>query len=255
MRKLMTMISVGALALGGSMVLAQDGAATVSRTYDLTGFEEISVVGPHHVVISVGPEFSIRADGPERTFTDTEIEVEDGQLKIHPVEDGRWERRWRDDDEGRREYWDNYQPATFYITLPRIAGASLVGGGDMRIDRVEGSAFSAAVAGSGDLDIATLQVDDARFSVAGSGDLHARGSARQSRVSIAGSGNLRAREVTSSEASITIAGGGNVELTVESDARISIVGGGDVDIAGAARCSVTRMGGGRVRCGGDDVVS
>ena len=95
-----------------------------------------------------------------------------------------------------------------------LEAASLVGGGDMRIDRVEGDEFSASVAGSGDLDVAALRVDDARFSIAGSGDLVARGSARRSRVSIAGSGNVRAREVTSDEASISIAGSGDVALTV-----------------------------------------
>lgn len=255
MRKLLMSVSLGTLAaLGATMVVAQDGdTATISRDYDLVGFEEVSVVGPHHVMISVGPAFSIRAEGPRETLEDTEVAVEDGRLKIQPVDDERWERRRRD-REGWREYWDNYKPATFHITLPAIEAAALAGGGDMRIDRVEGGEFSASVAGSGDLDIAALRVDDARFSIAGSGDLVARGSATRQRVSIAGSGNLRAREVSSREANVSIAGSGNAELTVADDARVSIVGGGDVDIAGPARCSVSRMGGGRVRCGGDDVV-
>ncbi len=249
MRKLL-MAPVAALAaLGGSLAVAQDdGASVVSRSYDLAGFDGVSVIGPHRVVISVGPAYSVRAEGPQETFAKTEVEVEDGRLKIHPVEDERWERRWR--DAGWREYWEDYQPATFYVTLPTIAAASLVGGGGMTIDRVEGGEFSASVAGSGDLDVAVLRVEDARFSIAGSGDLIARGSARRSHVSIAGSGNLRAREVTSAESSISIAGSGNVELTVEDDARVSIVGSGNVDIAGPARCEVSRFGGGRVRCRG-----
>lgn len=255
MRKHLTIVSLAALtALGGSMVAAQEGGeAAVSRSYDVSGFEQISVVGPHRVIISVGPAFSVRAEGPQKTFADTEVEVEDGRLEIHPVEDDRWERRWRDRE--WRDFWEDYEPATFHITLPSLAGVSLVGGGNMSVDRVERGQFSASVAGSGDLDVAALRVDDARFSIAGSGDLIARGSATKSRVSIAGSGNLRAREVRSNEASISIAGSGNVALTVESDARVSIVGGGDVEIAGPARCSVSRMGGGRVRCGGEEVVS
>ena len=247
MRKLLTILSVGALAaLGTSMGAAQEGdRSTISRSYELAGFEAVSVVGPHHVVISVGPGFSVRAEGPQQTLEDTEVEVEDGRLEIHPIEDERWERRRRD-----RDYWENYRPATFHVTLPAITAASLVGGGDMRIDRVEGEEFSASVAGSGRVDLAALRVDDARFSIAGSGDLTARGNARRSRISIAGSGNLQAREVTSDEASISIAGSGNAALTVEDDARISIVGSGDVDIAGPARCSVSRLGSGRVTCNG-----
>jgi hypothetical protein len=242
------MVSLGAVvSFGATMGAAQSGAqAAVARSYDLSGFEEVSVVGPHRVVISVGPGYSVRAEGPQRTLDDTEVEIEDGHLWIHPIDDDRWDRRDHD-------YWRNYEPATFHVTLPRLAGVSLVGGSRMSVDRVEGDRFSASVAGSGDLDVAALRVDDARFSIAGSGDLVARGSARRSRVSIAGSGNLRAREVRSTEAAISIAGSGNAALTVDDDARISIVGSGDVDIAGPARCSVSRLGSGRVRCGGADV--
>jgi len=268
MYKLLTMVSAGTLAaLGASIVAAQDGEtaaiAAGSRSYDLAAFEEISVIGPHRVVVSVGPAFSVRAEGPEQTLADTEVEVDDGRLEIRPIDDDRWEHRCEerddkgDEDEGRWRWrcWDNYKPATFHITLPRIEAVALVGGGTMQIDRVEGAAFSASLAGSGDLDVATLRVDDARFSIAGSGDLVARGSARHSRVSIAGSGNLQARGVTSENASISIAGSGDVALTVQDDARVSIVGSGDVQIAGPARCSVSRFGGGRVRCGGEDVAS
>lgn len=260
MRQLLTLVSATALAvLGGSTSLAQDSApaTTTGRSYDLAGFHGIAVVGPHHIVVSVGPAFSVRAEGPERTLADTEVEIEDGKLKIHPVDDDRWEGRCRDradDRDGQRwRCWDDYQPATFYVTLPTIETAALVGGGDMRIDRVEGGAFSASVAGSGDLDVAALRVDDAKFSIAGSGDLVARGSARHSRVSIAGSGNLQAREVTSGDASISIAGSGNAALTVQDEARVSIVGSGDVEIAGPARCTVSRFGRGKVRCNGENV--
>jgi len=264
MRKILTMAPVAALAaLAASVSVAQDSgqpaAAATGRSYELAGFEEVLVVGPHHIVVSVGPAFSVRAEGSQQTLADTEVEVENGKLKIHPIDDGRWERRCRERDDrsdnGRWRCWDDYQPATFHITLPRVEGVALVGGGDMRIDRVEGAEFSASLAGSGDLDVAALRVDDARFSIAGSGDHLARGSARRSRVSIAGSGKLQAREVTSDEASISIAGSCDVALTVQDNARVSMVGGGEVEISGPAQCSVSRFGGGRVRCNGENVDS
>ena len=147
MRKLLMIAPVAALAaLGASMSAAQDSeqasAASTSRSYDLGAFEEIAVVGPHHVVVSVGPAFSVRAEGPQQTLADTEVEVEDGQLEDPPARRRplgaplRRPRRRRDNRRWR--CWDDYQPATFHVTLPRISGASLVGGGDMRIDRVEG---------------------------------------------------------------------------------------------------------------------
>ena len=265
MRKHLTIVAAASLAaVGASLGAAEDSAVSAaqatSRTYDLGNFESIAVVGPHHVVISVGPGFSVRAEGPQQTLADTEVEVEDGRLKIHPVDDeDYWDRRCGEHgdrrDHGHWRCWNDYPPATFHVTLPRIAAASLIGGGDMRIDRVEGDEFTASVAGSGDLDVAALRVDDARFSIAGSGDLVARGSARHSRVSIAGSGNLQAREVTSSDASISIAGSGDAALTVQDDAHVSIVGSGNVEIAGPARCTVSRFGAGKVLCNGEKVAS
>jgi hypothetical protein len=260
MRRILTVATVATLAaLCASAGVAQQGEASAApggRSYDLAGFEEISVVGPHRVVVTVGPAFSVTAEGSQQTLADTEVEVEDGRLKIHPVKDDEyWDRRCGRRERERRHCWDDYEPATFRVTLPRIEAVSLIGGGDMRVDRVEGGEFRASVAGSGDLDLAQLQVDNAHFSIAGSGDLVARGSARHSRVSIAGSGNLHAREVTSTEATISIAGSGNAALTVQDDARVSIVGSGDVEIAGPARCAVSRFGGGKVRCNGEEVDS
>lgn len=255
MRKLVTLASIGALAvLGATMGSAQSGnPEAVSRSYTFDRFDKVSVVGPHRIVVSVGPAISVRAEGSQATLEDTTVEVENGRLKIHPTDDGRWERRCRDRanarDGQRWRCWEDYQAATFYVTLPQISAASVVGGATMTIDRVEGEDFAGSLAGSGTLDIAALRVNDARLSIAGSGDLRARGTARQSRVSIAGSGNLHARDVTSTDASISIAGSGNAVLTVQDAARVSIVGSGDVDIAGPARCSVSRLGSGNVRCG------
>src|SRR5690606_10118953 len=259
MRTLLTVASFAGLALlGATLVVAQGGTAVPqsSRNYDLSGFDEISVVGPHRVTVSVGPRFAVSAEGPAQALADTEVFVEDGGLRIRPVDDDRWERRCdaRDrDGDRRRRCINDYEPASFHVSLPRISSASLVGNGGMTIDRVEGTDFSAAVAGTGELDVATLRVDDAQFSIAGSGTLVARGSAHRSRVSIAGSGTLNGRDITSDEASISIAGSGDVALTVRDDARVSIVGGGNVEIAGPAHCSVSGFGGGRVRCNGRQV--
>ena len=61
MRKLLAVAVVGALAASGASVVTAQDSAEASRNYDLTGFEQSSVVGPHHVVISVGPAFAVRA--------------------------------------------------------------------------------------------------------------------------------------------------------------------------------------------------
>jgi hypothetical protein len=238
MRKYLTLALAGAsAALGGTIGFAQD-AAGEQQTYTVGEFERVSAVGPQHVRISVGPARSVRASGPHETLAKLEAVVEDGELRIRPKPPYR-----RDMD------WLQFEPVTFHVALPRLAAASLTGSGDMTVDRVVGSDFSAAVAGSGGLAIDSLAVDSARFAVAGSGNVTVRGRARDSHISIAGSGDVQARDVTSATASISIVGSGSTALTVNDEARVSIIGSGDADIAGPARCSVSRMGRGGVTCG------
>jgi hypothetical protein len=248
MRKvLMTMSLAAATACGGSLDTARASdtsapadQALVERNYDATGFEGVSVLGPHRVTVVVGPAFSVRAEGQARTLERIEVVVENGTLRIRPIREDRWDR----DDDSR-----DYAAAHFTVTLPRLTAASMVGSGEMAVDRVEGDSFAASVAGSGTLDVAALRVASADLAIAGSGDLLAHGSARRSDVSIAGSGNLKARELVSESASLSLAGSGDAALTVNGEADISIVGGGEIEIAGAdARCSVSRLGSGNVTC-------
>jgi len=245
MQKLMVLSSLGiVVGLAGTVVTAQQGDAPSAysaqggqRSYEVAGFETISAIGPNDVVVSVGPAVSVRAEGDPDALDKYEVVVEDGELKIQPKRDSGW-----------GFGWDDVKPAKFYVTMPQISAATLIGSGDMKVDRVDGGRFSATVTGSGQLDIAALSVDDAKLTIAGSGDLTARGRARTSEISIAGSGDVLARELTSDTAAVSIAGSGDAALTVQGNANVSIVGSGDVDIAGDARCTVTRMGSGEVRC-------
>ena len=209
------------------------------RSYDVSGFDKVSAAGPMHVMVAVGPAFSVRAEGPDESLDRYEVVVEHGSLEIRPTHSNFWGSSWK-----------GFGPATFNVTLPQLSATSMAGSGDMKVDRVEGSRFSVSVAGSGKFEIGSLSVDEARFSVAGSGDLTAHGHAARSNVSVAGSGDVHLRELSSDHANVSIIGSGDAALTVNQDAHISMVGSGDVDIDGTANCKVSRFGGGHVTCNG-----
>jgi hypothetical protein len=247
MKTIVTAAALAAtVAVGATMVAAQNDApsSTVSagfdrRSYDVGGFEKIVAVGPHHFVVTVGGATSVRAEGPAESLDKYVVEIDDGALEIKPKKD-----EWDDWN------WEEFQvePATYYITLPRLEATVLAGSGDMRVDRIDGDEFAASIAGSGALDVGTLSVNDAKLAVAGSGQLRAAGSVREVHVSIAGSGDLDAPRLASDNAKISIAGSGNAHLTVDEEAHISVVGSGDVEIAGNARCTISGFGSGRARC-------
>lgn len=246
-REIVLAVAMGAMAAGGAALVLEgsDGGAPMivvaasSAEYNGEPFENISIIGPQNVVITLGDTPAVRAEGPSEALARYETVVENGQLIIRPrapFQNGfTWPRR---------------SAATFYVTVPSLDALTQDGSGDIRIDRIEGESFTGTITGSGELAIAAMQVDEADFTILGSGELVAAGTARETRVSIAGSGDVRANGLRSERAEVSIAGSGDVALTVDNVAQIRIMGSGDVDIAGEANCSVSRAGSGDVRCNG-----
>jgi hypothetical protein len=217
------------------------GGPVTERSYGLSGFEAVSLGGPHDVIVSVGQAHSVRAEGPADTLENLRIGVENGSLKIDTNRSNGLSIGF-----GRT----NRQKATIHVTMPAIRAAAIGGSGDIRIDRAQGPRFTASIGGSGDIDIASLQVDEASFSIAGSGGIRAAGRANRSKVSIAGSGDVNVSGLETRTASVSIAGSGDVRARAMETAKVSIVGSGDVSISGPAKCSVSKMGSGNVRCTG-----
>ena len=213
-----------------------DAGPMTQRSFNLTGFNSVSLAGPHDVMVTVGPAFSVRAEGPANVLEKLDIRVDGNNLEIG-MKKGRWSFR------------GDKQKTVIHVTMPAIQAAAIGGSGDMRIDRAEGESFSAAIGGSGNIEVGAVRVGQASFSVAGSGDIRASGSAQKSDVSIAGSGDVDLGALQTRSASVSIVGSGGVRAQAIETADVSIMGSGDVEISGPAKCSVSKMGSGDVRCG------
>ena len=239
MRRAAILLSTIVLAACNMVADAQEprggGGPSVNRSFDVGGFDSVSLSGSQNVIVAVGPAHSVRAEGDADIIDKLEIEVKDGNLKIG-MKKGNWS--W-----GR-----NHKPVTIYVTAPVLTAAAIGGSGDMQIDKVEGGSFAASIGGSGDMRIGSLRVGEANFNVAGSGEIKAAGAVGKSHVAIAGSGDIDAGELESGAADISIVGSGGVRLKAMQTANVSIMGSGDVVVTGPAKCSVSKMGSGDVRC-------
>ena len=229
-----------ALAIAGCTAGAQDGESEGGprdqRTFQLGAFENVSVAGPHDVIVTVGGAPSVRADGNREVLDRLDIRVENGTLLIG--------NRQSNGSIFRRERGS----ATVHVSIAALAAASVAGSGDLRIDRVQGARFNASIGGSGDINIGELRVGEAQVAIAGSGNIHARGTAERQRISIAGSGDADLANLEGRSLAISVVGSGNVHGRATESAEISLMGSGDVEVAGPARCTVNRMGSGDVRC-------
>lgn len=208
-----------------------------SRDYDVAGFTAVTLRGSDDVDVRVGPNFSVRAQGPTDELDKLEIVRDGDTLKVGRKRSSGW--GWS----------KSKSPVKVFVTLPRLAGASVAGSGNLSVDRIEGERFRGSVAGSGNLALGTIRVDEASLSVAGSGDLTGAGQTQRLRLEIAGSGDIDARQLTAAEANISIAGSGNARTIVNGPARVSIAGSGDVELGGRPQCTTSKVGSGEVRCG------
>lgn len=241
MRKAMIATAVGAAMATAacSTSRGEDAGPAVSRNFQVDTFEKIEVAGPYDLEVRAGPQTKVSASGPEAMLEGMEVEVRGGVLHIKPSRNGSWF------GFGER----HAGKVTINVTVPTLSGASLAGSGDMRIDRVQGPAFSGEIAGSGALAIAQVEVGELEIAIAGAGDVKAgAGNARVIRYDIAGSGDIDSRNVKGEQLAVSIAGSGNVVAQATGTAKVDIMGSGDVEIAGGAKCSVSKMGSGNVRC-------
>ena len=217
----------------------EDAGPTVSRNYQVGGFQQIEVAGPYEVQVHTGANPGVSAQGPQKLLERTVVEVKGDKLVIHPQQHNGWFSFGFSSNRG----------AKFDVTVPQLSGATIAGSGDIHVDKVRGDRFVGAVGGSGGLDVDNVAVQTLKLSIAGSGDVKAgAGTAQSADYDIAGSGGIDGGGVTVQQLKASIAGSGDVKARATGAADISIMGSGDVSVSGGAKCSVSKHGSGDAHC-------
>jgi hypothetical protein len=227
--------NAGAQSGGDARGKSDEAGAQASRNYQVGGFDKLTLTGSPNVVVAVGGQPSVRAEGDAADLERLEIAVVDGELRIGMRP-------------GSSSWFGSHHGITVHVTVPGLRAASIAGSGDINIDRVQGQTFAASVGGSGDLDVRQLRVGQASFALTGSGGITAAGAAQSATASLNGSGDLRLAGFETAAANVTVVGSGDVALRATGTAQIQLTGSGDVTIAGGARCTIARTGSGDVRC-------
>ncbi len=218
---------------------SEDGGPTVSRNYQVGGFDQIEVAGPYDVTVRTGSAPTVSARGPQKILEHMVVEVRDGKLVIHSERNKSW----------FHSGWNFHGKVELAVTVPELHGATIAGSGGIKVDQVKGDRFEGTVAGSGGINVATLDVQDLKLAIAGSGAAKAgSGKAQTAKFDIAGSGDIDAKGIQTTAADVSIAGSGSVSVNASGTADVSIMGSGDVDVTGGAKCNVSKAGSGNVHC-------
>lgn len=134
------------------------------------------------------------------------------------------------------------------ITTPNLTGIYLAGSGNVRGNGkfTGGNELKIDIAGQGDVDLMvnTPKID---VDIKGSGNVNLQGETKTASFDIAGTGDCNAEMLKSENASIKIAGNGNVKVYADVSLNIKIVGSGDVFYKGNAEVSQKIVGAGNVK--------
>ncbi len=228
----------------GGKTIEGDGNI-VTRTYDVTAFNEISTSLPATVNFTIADGYSCTVSVDENLFDYLDIRVKDNELLMGK----------RKDDKNK-----NLKATKFVIevTAPSLEIINLAGSGTFNANSpLEAEKFEANVAGSGDIvfhkTVTTQKVD---LNVAGSGDL-----ACNELISdelgcyIAGSGDLKVVSGQVRKAEAGVAGSGDIVLTCNiENLDANIVGSGDIKARVSAKLKYAIIGSGDIGYYGNPVV-
>lgn len=225
---------------------ADQAAQTTQTTQDwakLSQFDAIDATGPDNVVVTIGPNFKISADGDPAAVADLDIRTKGSTLIIGRKSKGDWSwgRKNGDSKNGGRG-------ATVHVTMPAIRSADLTGAGDFDLDKAEGDSLTLSLTGAGDFRIGAVKLKSLTTDITGAGSMKIAGTADEAKFSITGAGDIDAEALKVGTAKVDILGAGDIDFASDGKVAISIMGPGDVTVKGKAQCTTSGMGPGEARC-------
>ncbi|MBB5519420.1 head GIN domain-containing protein [Amphiplicatus metriothermophilus] len=186
-------------AMGAGLVLAAGSALAETRDYDLSGFDAVSVSSGQNAVITVGGNYSVRAEGTEKALERLDILVKGDELVI------------------RRKprvgiVWGRSETATVYVTTPTLARLDVSSGADATATGVDSDNFVVDASSGADVEV--------------SGRCGALVADVSSGASIRADG-LECRRVTADASS-----GGSMRVFASESVTADASSGGDIDVYG-----------------------
>lgn len=224
------------LLAASAAAVASSPAAAMPRSFPVAGFDRVDLAAAAGVEVRTGQPFGMRADGDPESLDALAPVVRNGTLVIG----------WKPGVHRIHQH----DKLRVWVLVPRLAGASLSGAGQIVVDRVETPAFSADVSGSGELRLPALRTAHASLEMSGAGSIVAAGSAGRIDGHVSGVGSIDASGLASRSGDLAMSGTGHVTARVDGPVAVSLSGIGEVSVLGNARCIVHRSGLGSVHCPG-----
>ena len=223
------LVSCKFASVDGTLSHKLSGEQTVERR-QLSGFEQIEVIGSPTVYYQQADTTSVSVCGPKELVSDIITEVSSGVLTIrNRGKLGVVNFRFSNDDE-------------LYITVtsPDIVGVVVTGSGDFISEgHVDTDQMNLRLKGSGDVRFSDIICDRCDIEVVGSGDVKIeRLDTRSTSATLVGSGDINIRQQHVKTTDLSVRGSGDIDLTFGEGCEAvnaELRGSGDIRLKGAVR--------------------
>ncbi len=200
---------------------------------NITRAENIKLAGSYDVEITQGPVTSVKVVADENIIPYILTQQEGGYLVI----------------KSRNHYSFSTEHAIkIYITTSKLEKLHLAGSGNIigKNKFTGGNKLELKIAGSGDIKM-EANTPDIEADIAGSGSITLSGETKDERIKISGVGDFIGDQLKAENATVKIAGSGNVKVFAEMNLDISIAGVGSVYYKGSANVKQHIAGSGEVK--------
>ncbi len=212
---------------------ATRGSGTVvEQTYDVSGFDRVTLAGSGNLFVAVGSTESLTVQAEDNLIPLLDVNVTGDELTIgfkpganvNPT-----------------------RPMNFYVTVTNLSSVHLLGSGNVQIGALNTNDLDIQIAGSGNTSIDQLTANRFTVEIPGSGSVSVAGSVNDQTVTILGSGNYNAANLKSANAVISIAGSADVTVDASDTLSVNIAGNGTVRYTGNPEVKKTILGSGDIK--------
>lgn len=181
----------------------------ITEERDVSGFEQIVVLGSGDVVVSVTGTESLMIEAEDNIMPLLTTEVKNGRLEL-----------------GSESNFSSTKGITYTITAATLDGVEINGSGDIDATGIESGAFLVRISGSG--------------------DVHADGVTTTLDVGISGSGKYEGEGLVASVGDVTISGSGSAVVNVTDVLEAEVSGSGRIEYIGDPQLDANTSGSGSI---------
>ena len=217
--QLMLAMLASALVVVTSSFTPKQDDSRISRTYDLKGFDRLSLGSAFEISVTKG-NYSVKVEGRKQDIDDLEAGVSAGKLRIRYKDSLGWGR--------------NRKRVTVTVSMPTLKGLDLSGATTSRV-----SGFNAL--GTLDLDISGASKSDIQvkaqkiiMDASGASSITLTGNANRIEGEVSGATSIRAYDFPVKEAFLDVSGASNVRVSVNGKMEVEASGASSVRYRGTA---------------------